>query len=165
MMNPDYNTLLRFYRSAMGGMQGMNQPGMNQPGMNQPGMNQPGMMQQNVLPPQNVIQVSGKESVYAIRMSPNSSVFLMDTTAPIVWLCTSDGIGNVTHVPYDISLHQDEPEVNVNSLENRISNIEKILQDVIGGEYNESRKSNVSTVESRNEEQHDRKADKRKEKC
>lgn len=62
----------------------------------------------NMLPPQQVIQVNGKGSVEALRMAPNSSVLVMDTTAPIVWLCTTDGIGSLTTTPYDITLHVEE---------------------------------------------------------
>ena len=84
--------------------------------------------QQNVLPQQQVIQVNGKSSVDALRMAPNSSVLLMDTTAPMVWLCVSDGLGNVTSQPYDISKHQDKPQVDINTLEQRIANIEAKLE-------------------------------------
>ena len=110
-MNPDYNTLLRFYKAATGSYQNP-MPQQNMP---------PQATQQNVLPPQTVIQVNGKASVDALRMSPNSSVLLMDTTEPVVWLCTSDGLGNVTSVAYDITLHHDTPPVDTINLENRLT--------------------------------------------
>lgn len=122
-MNPDYNTLLRFYRAATGGGYQQNIPSP------QPAPTP----QQNVLPPQTVTQVNGKASVDALKMSPNSSVLLMDTTDPIVWLCTSDGIGNVTSVAYDITPHKEEPPVDVNSLESRIETIENTLKNFFGG--------------------------------
>lgn len=130
-MNPDYNTLLRFYNSAMSNQQA------NQ-------------FTQGVLPPQSVIQVNGKSSVDALRMSPNSSVLLMDSSAPIVWLCTSDGIGNVTSVAYDITKHEEQPPVDVKSLESRIGNIETILTNLFGG--NKDGKSDADTVEPRKDE-------------
>lgn len=43
------------------------------------------------LPPQQILQANGKASIDAIRMSPNSSVLIADTTEPIVWKCVSDG--------------------------------------------------------------------------
>lgn len=136
-MNPDYNTLLRFYRAATGGYQPLPQNPVPQP-----------TAQDNVLPPQTVVQVSGKTSVDAIKMSPNSSILLMDITAPIVWLCTSDGLGNVTSVPYDISPHKETPPVDVNSLENRVLTLENVLKGLIG-EADKNDEPNVKTSEHR----------------
>ena len=82
---------------------------------------------QSILPQQQVTQVNGKASVDAIRMSPNSSILLMDNTAPLVYLCVSDGLGNVTSTAYDIKLHEDAPPVDVRSLEDRVASIESII--------------------------------------
>ena len=87
--------------------------------------------QENVLPPQTVTQVSGKSSVDALKMSPNSSVLLLDNTQPVVWLCTSDGIGKVTAVPYDISEHKDKTQADVDSLETRVARIEGVLSNLV----------------------------------
>lgn len=86
-----------------------------------------GMQQNNILPPQQVLQANGKASIDALRMAPNSSVLIMDSKEPIVWLCTTDGIGNVTSAPYDISPHKDPDPVDVNGLESRVASIENIL--------------------------------------
>lgn len=83
-----------------------------------------------VLPQQQIIQVSGKASVDTIQLAPNSSVLLMDTTAPIVWMCVSDGVGKVTSTPYDITVHKEKPPIDVDSIEQRISNIEKIISEL-----------------------------------
>lgn len=85
----------------------------------------------NMLPAQQVIQVNGKASVEALRMAPNSSVLVMDTTAPMVWLCTTDGIGSLTATPYDITLHIEEtPE---SALEKRLAALEQRLMEVLNG--------------------------------
>ena len=42
---------------------------------------------------QEVVKVSGINGVNAYQMTPNSSVLLLDTTAPIVWLVQTDGAG------------------------------------------------------------------------
>ena len=63
------------------------------------------------LPPQQILQANGKASIDAIRMSPNSSVLIADTTEPIVWKCVSDGLGNVTAEAFDITHHKTEAEV------------------------------------------------------
>ena len=84
----------------------------------------------NTLPAQQVLQASGKASIDAIRMAPNSSALVMDTTAPLVWLCTSDSLGNVTSVSYDITPHKDAPPVDVAGLEARIAEIEKRMEEL-----------------------------------
>ena len=76
---------------------------------------------QNVLPQQQVLQANGKPSIDALRMSPNSSVLIMDSTAPLVWLCTSDSLGNVSSTPYDISPHKETPPVDMGSIEQRLA--------------------------------------------
>ena len=81
---------------------------------------------QNILPAQQVLQVNGKASVDSIQMAPNSSVLVMDTTAPIVWLCVSDGVGRVTATPYDVSKHIDPPAPD--SVEARLGAIEDALK-------------------------------------
>ena len=66
-------------------------------------------------------------------MPPNSSVLLMDTTAPIVWLCISDGVGKVKATPYDIKEHVEEVQPTVDNLEiieNRLERIEKTLEEM-----------------------------------
>lgn len=92
-----------------------------------------GMMQHavqpNVLPPQQVIRVNGKASVDAIRMSPDSSVIVMDSTAPMVWFCVSDGLGNVTAEPFDIFPHKEKkPE---DEFEKRLAAVETQLKEVL----------------------------------
>lgn len=86
------------------------------------------------LPQQQVVRVSGKASIDQMRMAPNSSVLVLDETAPLVWLCTSDGIGKITAQAYDITLHQEKPPVDLSILEQRIAAIETMLK----GEQHES---------------------------
>lgn len=87
-------------------------------------------MNQNVLPQQQITQVNGKASVDTIQLAPNSSILVMDTSAPIVWMCVSDGIGKVTATPYDIVLHKDEPKPDISSIEKRLSAIENTLAEM-----------------------------------
>ena len=63
---------------------------------------------QNMMGKQEVVRVNGKNGAEAFQMLPNSSILLLDETAPIVWLKTTDGAGYPTIKPYDISPHQDE---------------------------------------------------------
>lgn len=90
------------------------------------------------LPPQQILQANGKSSIDAIRMSPNSSVLIADTTAPIVWKCVSDGLGNVTKEAFDISHHKSEEEVEkentaslLNDISERLKRLEMNYESVI----------------------------------
>ena len=80
------------------------------------------------LPPQQILQANGKTSIDAIRMSPNSSVLIADTTQPIVWKCVSDGLGNVTAEPYDITRHKTEEEVEKETTNNLLNDISERLK-------------------------------------
>lgn len=82
------------------------------------------------LPQQQIIQVNGKASVDTIQLAPNSSVLVMDTSAPIVWLCVSDGIGKVTATPYDITVHKDEQVAASDDLEKRLAVIEAAVAEM-----------------------------------
>lgn len=81
------------------------------------------------LQPQQIIQVSGKASIDTIQLAPNSSLLAMDTTSPIVWMCVSDGVGKVSATPYDIKVHEEKPPVDVESIEQRISKVEKVIAE------------------------------------
>ena len=95
------------------------------------------MPQQPVLPQQQVVQVNGKASVDTIRLAPNSSVLVLDTSAPLVWLCVSDGVGRVSSVPYTISEYKEETPQNAlqgvterfKAIEERITAMEAKLND------------------------------------
>lgn len=80
------------------------------------------------LPPQQILQANGKTSIDAIRMSPNSSVLIADTTAPIVWKCVSDGLGNVTAEAFDITHHKTEEEVEKETTNNLLNDISERLK-------------------------------------
>lgn len=76
---------------------------------------------------QEVVKVSGINGVNAYQLAPNSSVLLLDTTAPIVWLVQTDGAGYKTSTPYDIMPHESEEEVQYKSLEDRITKLEEVI--------------------------------------
>lgn len=87
--------------------------------------------QSNVLPAQQVIQVAGRQSIDTLQMAPNSSILIMDTSAPIVWLCVSDGLGKVTATAYDITPHQDTPPFDIAGFAESVEGRLKILESKI----------------------------------
>lgn len=80
-------------------------------------------------PKYDVIHVNGQNGAQALQMAPNSSAIVMDDTAPLVWLCQTDGAGYKTVRAFDISPHQDSQPVDVGSLEARIQRLEEIVND------------------------------------
>ena len=104
--------------------------------------NNPYMQRPNVLPPQQILQANGKQSIDMLQMSPNSSVLIADTTAPIVWRCVSDGLGNVTSEAFDIVPHKDEAAKEQETLamiNERLTRLEGIVneQSAFGRNNNE----------------------------
>lgn len=82
----------------------------------------------NVLPAQQILQANGKQSIDALRMMPNSSVLIADSTAPIVWKCVSDGLGNVCAEAFDISPHKSQEQAEKDSLIALVQSIDERLK-------------------------------------
>lgn len=106
--------------------------------------------------PQQILQVAGAASIKSLKMAPNSSLLAMDTTAPIVWMCVSDGTGTVNATAWDITLHKDPPspeeiaaEQRLNNIENSILQLQQMMETMIGGAATSAtNESNVTTAES-----------------
>lgn len=74
-----------------------------------------------------IIHVNGRGGAEALQMAANSNVIVLDDTAPLVWLCQTDGAGYKTVTPYTITPYQPKPPVDVSSLESRITKLEEML--------------------------------------
>ena len=97
-------------------------------------------MQSDFTVRQEITRVNGKNGAEAYMLPPNSSILLLDETAPIVWLAHTDGAGYKTVTPYTITPYQAESTPDFNSLEERIKRLEEKLNE----------QSNYSTLESTN---------------
>lgn len=87
-----------------------------------------------------VVRVNGKNGADTFQLAPNSSILLLDESAPIIWLKTSDGAGYCTTTPYKIEPYiEEKTDANetLKSLESRITALEEALNNV---------KSNASNV-------------------
>lgn len=80
-----------------------------------------------------VVRVNGWNGANSYTLAPNSSILLLDETAPIVYLKTTDGAGYGTVTPYDIVAHKDPEKINVEdriiALETKISSLEAKLNE------------------------------------
>ena len=78
------------------------------------------------IPKYEVIHVNGENGANALQMAPNSSVIVMDDTAPMVWLCQTDGAGYKTVRAFDIAPHQAAPQIDIASIDARLKKLEEI---------------------------------------
>ena len=106
--------------------------------------------QPNTLPQQQILQANGKQSIDALRLAPNSSVLIADSTAPIVWRCVSDSLGNVTAEAFDISPHKTEEQIQKDSIEQRLSRLEALYEQSIISRDEQSEFSTSKTANTRN---------------
>ena len=104
----------------------------------------------NYLPRYKVINVKGEAGARNFRMAPDSSALLLDETAPIVWLVQTDGSGLLTPTPFDIVLHKEEPQVNVEDLAARVTQLEEYINNVKSNSFStkQSKKQHKSTEQS-----------------
>lgn len=95
---------------------------------------------QTYLPPQQVLQVDGKASIEKMRMAPNSSLLALDKNKPIIWFCSSDGLGTVTATPFDYTKHEEEPELTMATLQTQLdelkASVSQILEVIKDGKSN-----------------------------
>lgn len=81
---------------------------------------------------QQVVTVAGAESLAQIQLAPNSSILVMDQSAPIVYLCQSDGVGKVTSTAYDIAPHKDKAQAERESMDARLAAVEAAVKRLEG---------------------------------
>ena len=94
------------------------------------------MMGNNSFPPQRqeVVRVNGKNGADAYQMAPNSSILLLDETAPIIWLKTTDGASYPTVTGYTITPIETKIATPIESkdyadLESRIAKLEEVINN------------------------------------
>lgn len=124
------------------------------------GMNGGGM-RPTFAPHYEIPQVNGEAGAKSFQMAPNSSNLLLDqTVSNLVWLVQTDSAGYLTATPWDIFPHQVKPQVDVNSLEQRVKNLEDMYAAINTGTTKQSKKqrnantnanaANESTTDSAN---------------
>ena len=80
----------------------------------------------NTVQRQEVIRVNGRNGAEAYQMAPNSSILLLDETAPIVWLKTTDGASYPTVNGYVITPLKEKSAAtaDLTELEERIAKLD-----------------------------------------
>ena len=87
----------------------------------------------NGITKQEVIRVNGRNGANAYQMAPNSSILLLDETAPIVWLKTTDGASYPTVTGYTITpletIKEQNNQATYSDLERRIARLEEVINN------------------------------------
>lgn len=76
-----------------------------------------------------IIHVTGRGGVDALQMAPDSQVLLLDDTAPLVWLCKTDGAGYKTATPFVIAAYEESKPVNLSEINERLARLEEMLSE------------------------------------
>lgn len=95
-----------------------------------------------------IVRVNGKNGAEAYQLPPNSSILLLDETAPLVWLAQTDGAGYKTVTPYSIAPYQAQQPVDLNYLEERIKRLEEKVNEQSDVASVKSKKSGKPTAET-----------------
>lgn len=99
-----------------------------------------------------LVKVNGEAGAKNFKMAPNSAALLLDETAPIVWLVQTDGSGLLTPTPFDIFVHQQQPQIDINNLAARVAQLEERLNDqsntISNKQSKKQRQRNDQPVES-----------------
>lgn len=93
-----------------------------------------------------IVKVNGEAGARNFRMAPNSSILLLDETAPIVWFIQTDGAGYSNPIPYDITPHQTVVASDITQIDERLKRIEEILS-------NESNFGNAKSFKKQRQQQ------------
>ena len=84
-------------------------------------------VQPNILDPHiEIYRVNGEEGAKAFRLAPNSSVILMDTNNPLIWVVVTDGAGYKTVTPFTISPYEPPKPITTNDLSAVITRLEQL---------------------------------------
>ena len=107
---------------------------------------------QQTFPQQQIPTANGRASVENIKLAPNSSMLIADSTLPIIYKCVTDSLGNVSTEMWDVSKHKDEEQV-------KKEQTELILADLVQRIERLEHESTIKRSKSYDEEHGTDKAD------
>lgn len=80
------------------------------------------------LPPQQIMYAFGASLRLSKLALPFAYILIADTTAPIVWKCVADSLGNITKEPFDIIPHKTQEEIEKEALYGTLREINERLK-------------------------------------
>ena len=78
---------------------------------------------------QEIVHVNGENGARTYQLPPSSNALLLDDTAPLVWLCQTDGAGYKTVTPFKIEPYVAPEPIDMNKLIERIEKIEEKINE------------------------------------
>ena len=106
-----------------------------------------------------VVRVRGRNGAEMFPMAPNSSVVLMDETAPRIWLKVTDGAGYVTLTPYKILPDEEEHKVSLDDICARLEKLEEAIYEQSNDVETTDRKSRSAKKSSKLDKDSEESAD------
>lgn len=84
-----------------------------------------------------VPEVNGMNGANAYQIGVNSSVLLLDTNSPIVYLKQTDGGGYATVSAFDLVPHKDTATKTIEDINSRLDRLEELIREQVtnAGEY------------------------------
>lgn len=83
-------------------------------------------------PRMEIQRVTGEESAKKYPIGPNSSVILLDTDNPLIWVVTTDASGFKTVTPFAITPYEPEKPVSTDDLRNQLSMLTDRIEKLEG---------------------------------
>lgn len=78
-----------------------------------------------------VPEVNGMNGANAYQIGANSSVLLLDTNLPIVYLKQTDGGGYATVTAFDLVAHKDAETKNMEDIKSRLDRLEVLISEQV----------------------------------
>lgn len=76
---------------------------------------------------QQIVKVNGLNGANAYQLLPNSSILLLDETAPRLFLAQTDGAGYKTISAYRLEPYVEEKQPDLSDISNRLTKLEEIV--------------------------------------
>ncbi|WP_294772111.1 hypothetical protein [uncultured Eubacterium sp.] len=95
-----------------------------------------------------VPEVNGMNGANAYQIGVNSSVLLLDTNLPIVYLKQTDGGGYATVSAFDLVPHKDTATKTIEDINSRLDRLEELIREQVtnAGEYKQSTQQSSGTT-------------------
>lgn len=106
----------------------------------------------NLLYPQRIPTVNGREGAEAYRLAPDSNVILLDQSGKLIWIVATDSAGYRSIQGYNITPYTPPAPPDFNLLMNRMSKMEEMLSGLVSASATTGTKSDsgANTVSNGN---------------
>ena len=125
-----------------------------------------GMNTMGFLPPQHIPTAKSEESLKRLRMAPDSDVIIMHDEDPVVFICQTDSLGNMSYEAFDLVKRKTKEEQVQDQLiqtllliNTRLDNLEARLDESVIEEPTQTTSETVTESTTNRERNEDNKAD------